>query len=289
MKHPSRVRAAQSLLLSALVATALAVPPACGAELHKETIEVFDRYIQSNDQRFEREIKAGPFLWMDGQPKAQRAGLYEQLRGGGIVFHRVALEINGKEIEVPDGIIHHWLGVVFVPGVTLQDALRLFEDYDNHAKTFAPDVMRSKLLEHNGHFFRSYLRFYKKKVFTVVLDTEHEATYDTLNLTRAVSRSRTTHINEVENHDEADERLKPEGRDGGFLWRLNNYWRFEETEGGTFVQCEAVTLTRDIPFLLKPIVGPYITSVPRESLFNTLTSARRALVARRHAAPSAAP
>lgn len=284
MQHPSCVRAALSLFVSTLAAALLTAPPGHAAELHKETIEAFDRYIQFSDQRFEREIKDGPFLWLDAQPEAQRAALYEQLHRGEVVIHRVALEIDGREIEVPDGILHHWLGVIFIPGATLEQTLRLLQDYDRHATTFAPDVMRSKLLEHSGHFFRCYLRFYKKKVFTVVLDTVHEATYDTLTSTRAVSRSHTTRINEVENHDEADERLKPEGHDSGYLWRLNNYWRFEQTDGGTYVQCEAVTLTRDIPFLLKPIVGPYVTSVPRESLLHTLGSARKAMV---H--PSAAP
>ncbi len=288
MPHLSRVRAALPLFLSALLATALAAAPARAAELHKETVEAFDRYIQYSDQRFAREIKDGPFLWMDGQPEAQRGGLYAQLREGGVVFHRVALEIDGQELEVPDGIIHHWLGVIFVPGATLQDTLAMLQDYDHHAKTFAPDVMRSKLLEHNGNSFRCFLRFHKKKVFTVVLDTVHEAVYDTLSPTRATSRSHTTHINEVENHDQPDERLQPEGHDGGYLWRLNNYWRFEEKDGGTYIQCEAITLTRDIPFLLKPIVGPYVTSVPRESLFNTLGSARKALLARQHAAPAVA-
>ena len=261
-----------------LAATALAALPAGAAELHPETVEAFDRYIHVIDLRFDQEIKDGPFLWVDAQPEAQRAALYEQLRRGDTVITRVPVEIEGKELDVPDGIIHHWLGVIFIPGTTIKDTLRLLQDYDHHAKTFAPDVTRSKLLEHNGKFFRCYLRFYKKKVFTVVLDTVHEAVYETLRPTRAVSRSHTTKINEVEDHDEADEHLKPEGHDGGYLWRLNNYWRYEEKDGGTYVQCEGITLTRDIPFLLKPIVGPYVTSVPKESLMNTLGNARKALL-----------
>lgn len=269
--------AALALLVLPMIA-AFAAAPVRAAELHKETVEAFDRYIQYNDQRFQREIKEGPFLWMDAQPEAQRAALYEQLRRGEIVIKQVALEIDGKEVDVPDGIIHHWLGVTFIPGVTPKETLRLLEDYDHHSKYYAPDVTRSKLLEHKGNFFRCSLRFYKKKILTVVLDTEHEAVYDTLSPARATSRSHTTRVNEVENHDEADERLKPEGHDGGFLWRLNTYWRIEEKDGGTYVQCEGITLTRGIPFIVKPIVGPFVTSVPKESLLHTLGKTREALL-----------
>jgi hypothetical protein len=278
-RSPGHLRPRAAAWLALVLASApLAALPARAADLHPETLQAFDRYIQANDARFDREIKDGPYLWVDAQPAARRDAFYQQLRAGEVVIHHVDVTIDGQELDVPDGIIHHWLGVVFIPGATLQQTLRLLEDYDNHAKVFAPDVSRSKLLEHKGDFFRCYLRFYKKKVFTVVLDTVHEAVYHALSPTRATSVSHTTHINEVENHDEADERQKPEGHDGGYLWRLNNYWRFEEKDGGTYVQCEAITLTRDIPFLLKPIVGPYVTSVPRESLLNTLGHARKALL-----------
>jgi hypothetical protein len=255
-----------------------AVAPVGAAELHKETVEAFDRYIHASDLRFQREIKDGPFLWVDAQSEAQRPALYDQLLRGEIVIKQVALEIDGKAVHVPDGIIHHWLGVIFIPGVTLKETLRLLEDYDHHSKYYAPDVKRSKLLEHKDSFFRCTLRFYKKKILTVVLDTEHEAVYDTLSPARATSQSHTTHVNEVENHDEADERLKPEGQDGGFLWRLNTYWRIEEKDGGTYVQCEGITLTRGIPSIVKWIVEPFVTSVPKESLLYTLGKTREALL-----------
>ncbi len=260
-----------------LAAAAFAAPPTRAADLHAETVAAFDRYIHSHDQRFDHEVKDGPFLWLDAQPEAERAEIYGELRRGETIIRRVPVEIDGKELEVPYGIIHDWRGVVFIPGATLEATLRLLDDYDNHAKVYAPEVQRSKLLAREGNTFRNYLRFYKKKILTVVLDTEHEAIYETLSPTRAVSRTHTTRVNEVENHDESDERRKPEGHDGGFLWRLNSYWRLEEKDGGTYVECEGVTLTRDIPFLLKPIIGPYVWSVPKESLLHTLGNARKAL------------
>ena len=267
-----------------LAACVVFAAPIRAAELRPETIAAFDRYIVANDLRFEREAQHGPFLWVEGQPAEKREALYEQLRRGETIINRVPVEIGGEALDVPDGIIHHWLGVVFIPGATLRQTLRLLQDYDNHAKYYAPDVNRSKLLEHKGNLFRCYLRFYKKKVFAVVLDTEHEAVYDTLSAVRAVSHSHTTRVNEVENFGQVDERLKPQGQDGGFLWKLNTYWRMEQKDGGVYLQCEGITLTRDIPLLVKPLIGPYVTSVPRESLLNTLGNTRKALL---H--PAAAP
>jgi len=69
----------------------------------------------------------------------------------------------------------------------------------------------------------------------------------------------------------------PVGRDGGYLWRLNSYWRFLERDGGTYVQCESITLTRDVPFLLSWIIKPFVTDIPRETLAFTLESTRNAL------------
>jgi hypothetical protein len=70
----------------------------------------------------------------------------------------------------------------------------------------------------------------------------------------------------------------PPGKDNGFLWRLNSYWRFFETGRGVYVQCEAVSLTRDIPTGLHWLIAPFIESIPKESLEFTLRSTRTAVL-----------
>jgi hypothetical protein len=80
----------------------------------------------------------------------------------------------------------------------------------------------------------------------------------------------------VENAGEPTERLEPQGHDRGFLWGMDTYWRFQEKDGGTYVECQSVSLTRDIPTGLGWTVGPFVTSVPRESLTFTLVTARSA-------------
>jgi len=187
---------------------------------------------------------------------------------------------GGKLIACPGGIIHHWVGVVFIPEAKLGDVLGMLEDYDKHSVYYAPDVERSKTESRNGDHFRVFLRFRRHKVITVVLDTEHEIEYFRDAPERAHSRSSAVRIAEVENPGKSDEREKPPGQDGGFLWRMETWWRMEEHDRGVYVQSEVVSLTRDIPVVLKWMIEPFVTSIPRETLTATLVATRKAVEGR---------
>ena len=113
-----------------------------------------------------------------------------------------------------------------------------------------------------------------------MLDTDYDVHYHTIDAARAFSDSHATRISEIEHPGEADERGMPPGKGGGFLWRLDSYWRFVDTGRGVYVQCEAISLTRDIPAGLDWLIGPFVESIPKESLEFTLRSTRGA-VARR--------
>ncbi len=70
----------------------------------------------------------------------------------------------------------------------------------------------------------------------------------------------------------------PPGEGHGFLWRLYSYWRFQEKDGGVYVECEAVSLTRKVPTGLGWLIDPIIRNLPRESLSNTLHATRNFLL-----------
>jgi len=123
---------------------------------------------------------------------------------------------------------------------------------------------------------------------TVVLNTQHDVRYFHDSPARAHSRSSAVRIAEVENAGKSDEREKPPGEDGGFLWKMETWWRMEERDGGTYVQSESVSLTRDIPPVLAWLIGPFVTSIPRESLTYTLEATRRGVETRRNAAANVA-
>jgi hypothetical protein len=121
------------------------------------------------------------------------------------------------------------------------------------------------------------MRLLKKKVITVVLDTDHDVHYYPLDSTREHSRSYATRISEVENPGRNDEHVLEPGEGHGFLWRLNSYWRFQERDGGVYIECQAVSLSRGIPTGLGWMIEPIIKSLPRESLASTLLETRQAL------------
>jgi hypothetical protein len=115
-------------------------------------------------------------------------------------------------------------------------------------------------------------------VVTVTYNTEHAVEYRRLGSARATGRSVSTRIAELENAGTPQEREKPDGRDQGFLWRLNAYWRYEAANGGVLIECESMSLSRDVPALLKWFVGGMVEGVARESLERTLSSLKRALI-----------
>ena len=241
-----------------------AAPGVTKVELKPETEIAFGQYIQATERRLDQELAEGRFLWVDGAPE-----LVRRVRGGEILVESRA----GKGgAPLGDGVVHDWIAAVFIPGTTLQKALALVQDYDNHKNIYKPDVSDSKLLGKKGNDYQVFLRLVKKKVLTVVLNTYHNVHYVPLDARRWYSRSYSTRIAEVDDGQEL-----PPGEDHGFLWRLDSYWRFEERDGGVYLECEAISLTRSVPLGLGWLINPIIQSLPRDSLVNTLRETREAL------------
>ena len=248
------------LAIAALLASELVA-----GELRPQTLEAFNRYIRQTERRLDERTT---FLWAD--ESADRAG---RVREG-----RVVVEPFGSNpvTSVPDGLVHDWVGAVFVQGASVEKTLAVIQDYD-HMEAYRPEVMASKLLSHSGADFHFYMRLLKKKVITVVLDTEHDVHYSQVGPGKWRSVSRTTKIAEVERPGKPDEHALAPGTGQGFLWRLTTFWRFEERDGGAWVECEAISLTRDVPTGLGWLIKPIIRDLPRESLENTLLHARLAI------------
>ena len=257
-----------------------AAPFLAAAELKSATVAAFDRYVRATEARMSPELQdESRFLHVDGLPEAERRHHAAELAAGRLVIERLQSREDGKEIDVPDDLIHHWVGVIFVPRGTAAAAVALLQDYNRHADIFKPAIDRSRVLEHEGDRYRVFMRFFMKKVVSVTIDSEHEARFTRASPSRAYSRVVSTRVQEVEHAGTPQEHQLPIGNDGGYLWRINSYWRFLERDGGVYVQCESITLSRDIPFGLHWIVGPFVTSIPRESLTFTLETVRRVLAA----------
>ena len=195
------------------------------------------------------------------------------LRGGpGVVRVDVA--------PVSDGKIHHWVGAIFVPGVTVQAVIDRLEQRAGQESNSYEDVLASRLLERDGDRVRVFMKLRRTSVITVTYNTEHAVEYKRLTPTRASARSVATKIVELGDAGTPREREKPPSDDSGYLWRLNAYWRYAAVPGGVIVECESVSLSRAVPFLIRPIANPVVDRIARESLNRTLLSLRAMLTSK---------
>ncbi len=267
-----------ALALAAMLAVANS---ATAAELEPKTIAAFDHYIALSETTINASLNdTQSFLWVDRLPLEARAAVLARLRAGNVVIERMQTLENGKPIDIPNGLVHYWIGTVFIPGTTLAQTLALVQDYNHQSKYYRPRVLTSRILWDNGNDYRVYLRLYEKKVLTCVLDTQHQVHYVIIDSSHAWSRSRSTEIREVAGWGNPGEHDLPVGRDNGYLWRINTYWRFQQKDGGVYVECQSISLTRDIPIGLGWLIGSYVESIPRESLEFTLDTTRQILARR---------
>lgn len=291
MSNAATIRRIPNALLLAAVLGGACMPQSLRAErLKKETDEAFERYVRARETRMDQELAGGEiFLWIDALPQPSRDQTFTDLKKGQIIICRSQGNDSSRTPSIRGGLIHDWVGIVFVPGVSMSQTIGLLQDYNHGAEYYSPEVVKSRLLKRSGNDFRIFLRLKQVHVLTVVLDTEYKVHYTFLDPTHAISRSYSTRIAEVEDAGESQEQDRPVGNDHGFLWRLDSYWRFYQADGGVYVQCNAISLTRDVPTGLGWLVGPFIENIPRDSLRFTLNATRRALAGKFATGPASLP
>ena len=170
---------------------------------------------------------------------------------------------QGKTYEIPGGTIHQWRGELLVKGVTVDEVVNALQR--RGVPPPQEDVLESRVVSRSGESVVVYLKLSRQALITVTYDTEHAVTFNRLSPTAAESRSIATRI------DEAD------GRDHGFLWRLNSYWRYEQEHDGVRIRSESLSLSRRVPTVVKPVAGPIITRIGRDSMASALEAVRRFL------------
>jgi len=229
-------------------------------------------YVNATESRVTRELGDGRrFLGIDFD--ADAASERAAVLGGQVLVRRLEVSgANGRSIDVPSARVHHWRGVVFVPGVTL--AQLLAELRRSAPPPGRDDVLASRVLERGPDRMKVYLKLQRRKLVTVVYNTEHIVTFRTYGPARASTVSVATKIAELESPGRPEERERPQGDDRGFLWKLNAYWRYEQVAGGVIAECESISLSRDAPALVRYAVEPLIEHTARESMDRTLSSFR---------------
>ena len=264
-------------LMTAWAAGCLLVVPARAAELKPETVAAFDHYIQASEARMAEGLAEDRFLILDGPPDGRRQQVYAQVRQGQIYIEELHTKEDGRSIRIPSGLIHDWAGVMFIRSATFAQTLAVLQDYENHKNIYKPSVRESKLLAHKGNEFKVYLQLYRKSLVTVVVNMNLDIQYTQPEKTRAMSRSYSTRIAELEHPGKPEERELPLGKDHGYIWRLYSYWRIEEKDDGVYVQVESIALSRSIPWVFAWLINPLTKSVPREVLSHLLRATRVAI------------
>ena len=265
--HPSKGA------IIALVAALVIPGRGAAATLQPNTVKAWDTYVAATEARIARELAASRgFLVSDFSPEAASVRACV-LRGDVAIAKMRATGSTGSTVDVPDGLISHWRGSVFLPGVALDSLLRRLQ-HPNERGPYQQDVLALRVLARQPDHLKLFIRMTRSKIVTVTYDTEHVLDYRRHSSTRASSRSIATKIAEIDGVGTDTEREKLQGEDRGFMWRLNSYWRYEEVEDGVIVELESLTLSRSVPLGLAVVVQPIIDRVARESIDRTLENIR---------------
>ena len=271
----TRLRIAGLCLLSVLGFAGVAR----ASQLRQVTIEAFHHYVALTEDRIASELRdPGRFLWVDRQPAQQRQSLLEQLRQGQVITQRMETLENGQPIPVPQGMIHHWIATVFVPGVNLAETLAQQQDFDRGGQIYGPDIQDCKVLQADGNDFRVYYRLHRKVIVTANYNANFDIHFVPIDKARVYSKSYSTRIAEVVDAGTPDETERPVGIDRGYLWRLNTYTRYEERDGGVYIQTEFLALSRSVPAIFAWLVEPYVRSIPQDYLIHILGATRSDLM-----------
>jgi hypothetical protein len=173
-------------------------------------------------------------------------------------------EPQGRTIDVPGGTIYEWRGSVRVHGVTVRQVVDALLTPGIRQE----DVAESRVLEQHGDSLRMYLKLVRRVIVAVTYDTEHDVQYVRRSQGFATSRSVATSI------------VETGGADRGFLWRLNSYWRYRQVGDAVQIDVLSLSLSRDIPWMVRPIAQPIIDHVGRESMSRTLDTVRQRATSR---------
>jgi len=243
----------------------------CAAELKPETLAAWNRYTEQAKSRMNSRLDAGNhFLWLDEAPARAR-----RVRSGEIVVVPVD---GGGRTNVPDGLIHDWIGAAFFPDAPIEKVCSATDKYGCYKDFYAPTVIDSRLLWRDGMESSFSMRWLKKALsVTTVMDGDYKARYVRRNETSRYGFVWSTRIQEVANYGQRSEFKLAPGTGSGFIWHLFSISRFEERDGGVYVELETMALSRSVPAYLGWLVNPVVNRLSQSALITSLSQTREAV------------
>ena len=264
------MKAARIALEFALLAAG--VPGLLSAiELQPGTLKAWDAYILNADSRMHSRLDGElPFSWTDEAP-----GRRLRIRRGEILF----APLTGRGTQsVAGGLIHDWIGATFIPNATIEGLLAMVHDYNRYKEFYKPVVAESKGLACSETDQKFSMVWQHKILFVnAAIEGQYQAHDFALDGRRGYSIANTTMVREIESYGQNDERLLAPGQGNGFIWRMHSIARYEERDGGVYLELEAIALTRDIPLSLRWMVNPVVNHLSIDSLVTSLRQTRDAV------------
>ncbi len=241
------------------------------AELKDVTLNAWDQYVQSADAAMQERLHPGKhFLWADEAPDRRT-----QLRAGEILVAEAG-QHNPK--KVPSGLIHHWIGAAFVPNTRLGNVFGVVRDYSHYKDYYDPTVVDSRTIRQAPDADRFSMLLMNKALFLkMALENECESSYAQAGPGRWYSISNAVRIQEIEDYGQPGEHKLPSGEGHGYIWKLHSITRYEERDGGVYIEIEAMALSRDIPGAVRWVVDPIVRRVSKGSLVTSLRQTQGAV------------
>ena len=250
-----------------------AASPLRAVELKQGTLSAWGDYIRSVDTASaERNNGSRPFLWMDESSEIQ-----QRVRVGEIVV------TNLYPPKVPQGMIHHWAGDLFVPGVSIDQVMRVMNSYDRYTDVYKPLIRKSAVAERDGDtVILNVLAAQKAFSVTAAVESDEVIQIARPAVDRVSIMADAVRIQEICDYGRPDEHVFPEAQRPGYVWRAQIVQRLEERDGGVYVELETISLSRAIPVEVRWLIKRMTDDLPRQMMTNLLDETRSA--ARRSAA-----
>lgn len=266
---------ASATMIIIVALTTCCLPIAQAAELQSDTVSAWSLHVKDAERRMqERAARSLPFLWSDELP--DRAA---QVRRGDVV---VAPMVGSGAQSVPHGLVHDWIGAIFIPGGTIDSLLAVVHDYDNYQHMYRPVVASSRTLACTDATQEFQMVWQRKVLFvTSAVEGHYRAQDFVLDEHRGYSVAETVEVREIERYGHTGEHLLPPGTGNGFIWRIRSVARYEERDGGVYLELRAMALTRDIPASVAWMVNPVVNRLAINSLTTTLRQTRDAVLSPR--------
>jgi hypothetical protein len=240
---------------------AIGVPAISSATgLRPETQKAWNEYLHGVDLREGIDLRAtkSQFLWIDQDP--QRAA---RVRQGEILADS---ELGPSNRPVSYGVIHDWIGAIFIPGVTPTQVFAVVNNYNRYSEFYCPSVIDAALLARTGQEDRFRVRYFRKVLFvSEVLDAEYQVHHVQLDARHWHTIAQSTRLTDV---GEEDSR---------YIWRLYTVSRFEQRDGGVYMEQEHIVLSRAIPSGFRWLAEPAIRQLSRDLVVDSLRQTREAV------------